>query len=263
MRRSRSVLRASSCRSPLAIVAAIARAASGCAVSRSRRAAGRCRRTPPTRRVRSPSTTRSSRSARRSSPTSARSAMDRRGLGDGPDADPDHAEEMNLTNPKRADRNSDGVVFYKVLNGRRSPKMPAFKDELSTEQIWSVVAYAQSLARSSGRPDHASASARTLHVDEVGVGPIELGADVHEHHQRSPLRDQPALDEQRLELADLARRRQERRHSPQHRAGADHVAARRRGEHRRRRPQRGQQPRRVPGARHRDDRVGAAPSPPA
>ena len=50
------------------------------------------------------------------------------GLGDGPDADPDHAEDMNLTNPKRADRNPDGVVFYKVLNGRRSPKMPAFKD---------------------------------------------------------------------------------------------------------------------------------------
>ena len=70
-----------------------------------------------------------------------------KGLGDGPDADPDHAEDMNLTNPKRADRNPDGVVFYKVLNGRRSPKMPAFKDELSTEQIWSVVAYAQTLRK--------------------------------------------------------------------------------------------------------------------
>jgi mono/diheme cytochrome c family protein len=70
-----------------------------------------------------------------------------KGLGDGPDADPDHAEDMNLTNPKRADRNSDGVVFYKVTNGRRSPKMPAFKDELSKEQIWSVVAYAQSLRK--------------------------------------------------------------------------------------------------------------------
>jgi mono/diheme cytochrome c family protein len=69
------------------------------------------------------------------------------GLGDGPDADPDHAEEMNLTNPKRADRNPDGVVFYKVSNGRRNPKMPAFKDELSKEQIWAVVAYAQSLRK--------------------------------------------------------------------------------------------------------------------
>ena len=70
-----------------------------------------------------------------------------KGLGDGPDADPDHLEEMNLTNPKRADRNPDGVVFYKVMNGRRSPKMPAFKDELSKEQIWSVVAYVQSLRK--------------------------------------------------------------------------------------------------------------------
>jgi mono/diheme cytochrome c family protein len=70
-----------------------------------------------------------------------------KGLGDGPDADPDHAEEMNLTNPKRAERNPDGVVFYKVMNGRRNPKMPAFKDELSKDQIWSVVAYAQSLRK--------------------------------------------------------------------------------------------------------------------
>ena len=70
-----------------------------------------------------------------------------KGLGDGPDADPDHAEDMNLTNPKRAERNADGVVFYKVLNGRRSPKMPAFKDQLSTEQIWSVVAYVQTLRK--------------------------------------------------------------------------------------------------------------------
>ena len=70
-----------------------------------------------------------------------------KGLGDGPDADPDHAEEMNLTNPKRADRNPDGVVFYKVSNGRRRPKMPPFKDELSKEQIWSVVAFAQSLRK--------------------------------------------------------------------------------------------------------------------
>ena len=69
------------------------------------------------------------------------------GLGDGPDADPDHAEEMNLTNPKRADRNPDGVVFYKVHNGRRNPKMPAFKDELSVNQIWSVVAYVQTLRK--------------------------------------------------------------------------------------------------------------------
>lgn len=65
------------------------------------------------------------------------------GRGDGPDADPD--AEMDLTVAKRADRNPDGVVFHKVLNGRRKPKMPAFKEELSEEQIWTVVAYVQSL----------------------------------------------------------------------------------------------------------------------
>ena len=67
------------------------------------------------------------------------------GLGDGEDADPDAQEDMDLTNPKRASRNPDGVVYYKVANGRRRPKMPAFKEELSAEQIWTVVAYAQTL----------------------------------------------------------------------------------------------------------------------
>ncbi|HVL65800.1 MAG TPA: c-type cytochrome [Vicinamibacterales bacterium] len=68
------------------------------------------------------------------------------GLGDGPDADPE-LTDMNLTEPKRAGRNPDGVVFYKVLNGRGRPKMPAFKDELSEEQIWAVVAYVQTLRK--------------------------------------------------------------------------------------------------------------------
>ena len=69
------------------------------------------------------------------------------GLGDGPDADPEHREDMDLTNPKRADRNADGVVFYKVWNGRRRPKMPAFKEEISEQQAWSVVAYVQTLRK--------------------------------------------------------------------------------------------------------------------
>jgi mono/diheme cytochrome c family protein len=69
------------------------------------------------------------------------------GLGDGPDSDPDARENMDLTDPKRADRNSDGVVFYKVWNGRSRPKMPAFKNELTEEQAWAVVAYAQTLRR--------------------------------------------------------------------------------------------------------------------
>lgn len=67
------------------------------------------------------------------------------GLGDGPDADPDAREDMDLTEAAGADRNPDGVVFYKVWNGRRRPRMPAFNAELSEEQAWAVVAYAQSL----------------------------------------------------------------------------------------------------------------------
>jgi len=69
------------------------------------------------------------------------------GLGDGPDSDPDAREDMDLTNPKRAERNPDGLVYYKVLNGRRRPKMPAFKDELDEGQIWSVITYTQSLRK--------------------------------------------------------------------------------------------------------------------
>jgi mono/diheme cytochrome c family protein len=69
------------------------------------------------------------------------------GLGDGPDADPDIREDMDLTRPARADRNPDGVVYYKVANGRRKPKMPGLKDELKPDQIWAVVAYVQTLRK--------------------------------------------------------------------------------------------------------------------
>ena len=69
------------------------------------------------------------------------------GLGDGKDADPDVQQDMDLTVARRAARNPDGVVFYKVLNGRKKPKMPAQKDDLSTQQIWQVVTYVQTLRR--------------------------------------------------------------------------------------------------------------------
>ena len=69
------------------------------------------------------------------------------GLGDGPDADPDAQQDMDLTNPRRAARNPDGVVYFKVSNGRKKPKMPAFKEELTDQQIWSVIAYVQTLRK--------------------------------------------------------------------------------------------------------------------
>jgi len=67
------------------------------------------------------------------------------GRGDGPDGDPDHQQDMDLTQAQRAARNPDGVVFYKAWNGRARPKMPAFKDSLSKEDVWKIVTYVQTL----------------------------------------------------------------------------------------------------------------------
>lgn len=65
--------------------------------------------------------------------------------GDGPDGDPEHQEDMDLTVATRAVRNPDGTVFYKIWNGRTTPKMPAFSEDLSKEQVWAIVAYVQTL----------------------------------------------------------------------------------------------------------------------
>jgi len=61
------------------------------------------------------------------------------GTGDGPDADPDHMPD-DFTDPARAARNPDGVMFYKIWNGRKSPKMPAVKTEgFSKDDVWTVI----------------------------------------------------------------------------------------------------------------------------
>ncbi len=67
------------------------------------------------------------------------------GKGDGPEGEAEHKQDMNLTVASRAARNSDGVVFYKIWNGRAVPKMPKFSEELSKEQVWAIVAYVQTL----------------------------------------------------------------------------------------------------------------------
>ena len=69
------------------------------------------------------------------------------GKGDGPDADHDHHDHMDLTNAKNAAANPEGVVFYKVWHGRQNPRMPAFEDQLTKEQVWAIVAYAQTLRK--------------------------------------------------------------------------------------------------------------------
>jgi mono/diheme cytochrome c family protein len=39
-------------------------------------------------------------------------------------------------------------MFHRVANGK-PPMMPAFKSQLSTQEIWTVVAYAKSLRKPS------------------------------------------------------------------------------------------------------------------
>ena len=68
------------------------------------------------------------------------------GQGDGPDADPKH-KPGNLTDSSRASRNPDGVMFYKIWNGRKNPKMPAFKSEITRDDIWTVIHYAKTLRK--------------------------------------------------------------------------------------------------------------------
>ena len=68
------------------------------------------------------------------------------GKGDGPDADSKH-KPGDLSDPRRASRNPDGVMFYKVWNGRANPKMPAFKSEMSRTDVWTVIQYAKTLRK--------------------------------------------------------------------------------------------------------------------
>ena len=67
------------------------------------------------------------------------------GKGDGPDGDESRQEQMDLTAAARASRHPDGVIFYKIWNGRPSVKMPAQSKELTKDQVWSIVAYVQTL----------------------------------------------------------------------------------------------------------------------
>jgi mono/diheme cytochrome c family protein len=66
------------------------------------------------------------------------------GRGNGPEADPDHPPG-DLTDASRASRNPDGVIFYKIWNGRGKPKMPALKSDLSRDEVWTVIRYIKTL----------------------------------------------------------------------------------------------------------------------
>jgi mono/diheme cytochrome c family protein len=70
------------------------------------------------------------------------------GKGDGPDSDP-RSPAADLTDEFRVELNPEGVLYHKVWNGR-PPQMPAFKSQLTPEQVWQVVEYVKSLRPKSG-----------------------------------------------------------------------------------------------------------------
>jgi mono/diheme cytochrome c family protein len=79
------------------------------------------------------------------------------GAGRGPDADPAHAP-ADLTDVRRASRNPDGVMFYKIWNGRARPRMPAMKSDVSVTDAWMIVHYVKTLRKPALPPEnHAGA----------------------------------------------------------------------------------------------------------
>ena len=72
------------------------------------------------------------------------------GHGDGPNVDPKDRKHRpaNLA----LSRNPEGVVFYKIWNGRKDPDMPEFKSRMTKDDVWAVVAYVTGPLRSSTTP---------------------------------------------------------------------------------------------------------------
>ena len=68
------------------------------------------------------------------------------GSGHGPEADPNHPAG-DLTDGRAASRNPDGVMFYKIWNGRAKPKMPAMKTDMSRADVWTVIHYVRTLRK--------------------------------------------------------------------------------------------------------------------
>jgi mono/diheme cytochrome c family protein len=68
------------------------------------------------------------------------------GTGDGPYRDANHPP-ANLSDAHRASRNPDGVMFYKIWNGRSNPRMPAMKTDLSRADVWAVIHFVKTLRR--------------------------------------------------------------------------------------------------------------------
>lgn len=81
--------------------------------------------------------------------THCASCHGQQGKGDGPKSD----YASDLTDDLRTELNTDGVLFYKIWNGRikygKGPTedMPAFERTLDKEQVWTLVEYLKVLRR--------------------------------------------------------------------------------------------------------------------
>jgi mono/diheme cytochrome c family protein len=70
------------------------------------------------------------------------------GRGDGPDKTNDLAHRpADLTSAFRARFNPDGVLFYRIWNGRTQPTMPAFRTKLTRSEVWAIVEYVKTLRK--------------------------------------------------------------------------------------------------------------------
>jgi mono/diheme cytochrome c family protein len=70
------------------------------------------------------------------------------GKGDGPDTVNDLAHRpADLTDAFRARFNPEGMVFYRIWNGRTQPTMPAFKTKLTRSDVWAIVEYVKTLRK--------------------------------------------------------------------------------------------------------------------
>ena len=67
------------------------------------------------------------------------------GKGDGKESDPT-SPAADLSDSFRASLNPDGVIFHRIAGGK-PPVMPAFKGEMSSEQMWGLVHYVKSLRK--------------------------------------------------------------------------------------------------------------------
>ena len=70
----------------------------------------------------------------------------KKGLGDGPDVD--RKDRKSRPANLALSRNPDGVMFYKIWNGRHDPRMPAFKSEMTRQEVWETIGYITSSLRS-------------------------------------------------------------------------------------------------------------------